>query len=217
MTKFREFLETSGQDELLEQLKRLHPESYDEFVATLHKDLIYVVGLIEADSKDFHDALEDELNREIVRLLNARFYIAGHDTDENGHVDVHVRSRDGRFSWLAEAKIDKGVAYLTAGVHQLSDRYARGTPESHCGGFLVYIQKSRCAERFKGWRDHVSGLVAELEDLEVGDSTLRGGLTFNSRYVLNRMGEGVPKYSVLHIGVSAYRDASASGSGSAAP
>lgn len=207
MTRLRDHLEAAGQDELVEQLRRLQPESYQDFIEQLQRDLLFVVGLIEGDAKDFHDALEDELNREIVRLLTARFQCASHDHDEGGHVDVRVRSRDGRFTWLAEAKIDKGPAYLTAGMHQLSDRYARGTPDHNHGGFLVYIQKARCAERFKEWRDHFCGQT-DFEALEVNDSQLRTGLSFQSHYVLNRMGDGVPKYCVLHVGVTAYREAS---------
>ena len=207
--KLREFLDLAGQDRLVEQLRRLSPDSYQEFVEQLQEDLLYVVGLIEGDAKDFHDALEDELNREIVRLLNARFYIASHDHDEGGHVDVHVRSPDGKYSWLAEAKIDNGPAYLTAGMHQLSDRYVRGTPDHNCGCFLVYIQKADCTERFAGWRKHFSGLGSDFEALEVFDATVRQGLSFRSDYVLDRIGKGAPKYSVLHVGVSAYRPASA--------
>lgn len=94
-------------------------------------------------------------------------------------------------------------------MHQLSDRYSRGTPDHNHGCFLVYIQKARCAERFKAWREHFSGLTANFESLEVVDAELRPSLTFRSHYVLNRIGAGAPKYSVLHVGVTAYREASA--------
>lgn len=205
----KDLLETYGQQELVEQLIRLQPASYTDFVEQLHRDLIYVIGLVEGDAKDFHDALEDELNRELVRLLRSRFYSASHDHDEGGHVDIHIRSRDGRFSWLAEAKLDKGPAYLKAGVHQLSDRYARGTPEHNHGGFVVYIQKARCSERFSDWRAHFAALTDEFEGLEVSDSASRQGLAFSSKYVLDRIGAASPKYTVLHLGVSAFRTANA--------
>lgn len=205
----KDLLEAYGQQELVEQLIRLQPANYEDFVAQLRRDLMYVIGLVEGDAKDFHDALEDELNRAIVRLMRSRFYNASHDHDEGGHVDIHIRSRDGRYSWLAEAKIDKGPAYLTAGVHQLSDRYARGTPEHNHGGFIVYIQKARCAERFADWRKHFSGLSGDFEAVEVFDSATRTGLAFDSKYVLDRIGAGAPKYTVLHVGVTAYRPASA--------
>lgn len=203
----KDLLETYGQRELVEQLIRLQPANYEDFVGQLHRDLLYVVGEIEGDAKDFQSASEDELNREIVRLMRCRFYNASHDHDEGGHVDIHIRSRDGRYSWLAEAKLDNGPAYLTAGVHQLSERYARGTPHHNHGGFIVYIQKKRCAERFANWRKHFSGLVNEFEALEVLDSGMRVGLTFDSKYILDRIGAGAPKYTVLHIGVTAYRPA----------
>lgn len=205
----RDHLAAYGPRGLIEQLIRLEPESYEEFVSQLRRDLLFAVGKIEGDAKDFMDVGEDRLNREIVRLMSMRFYIASHDHDEGGHVDIHIRSPDGRYSWLAEAKIDKGPAYLTAGMHQLSDRYARGTPDHNQGGFIIYIQRARSAERFAEWRRHFSGLGDQFEELEIFDSDARPGLAFDSRYVLDRIGAGAPKFSVLHIGVTAYRPAGA--------
>ncbi|WP_141100847.1 hypothetical protein [Roseateles aquatilis] len=209
MSSLRDHLQACGQDELLAQLRRLAPVSYEEFVSTLYEDLDQLIGLVEADAKDFQDASEDELNRELVRLLNARFYAASHDHDEGGHVDVRVRSRDGRFSWLAEAKLDNGPAYLSKGVDQLTERYVRGTPGHHCGGFLVYVQKARCAERFATWRQHLAANASSFEDLTVEDCKSRQGLAFYSEFVLPRLGTGVPKYRIRHIAVTAFREANA--------
>lgn len=209
MASLRETLENYENDELLEQLIRLSPRSYDEFINTLYSDLDFVIGLIEADAKDYHDASEDELNRQIVRLLTARFYHASHDHDEGGHVDVRVASRNGKYSWLAEAKLDKGPAYLKSGMHQLTERYARGTPNHNAGGFLIYIQKAGCADRFATWKDEFKTHTADFEDLSIEDCPNRSGLAFFSEFVLPRMGKGVPKYKVRHVGVSAFRTASA--------
>jgi len=207
MSTLRELLSTYGQDELLEQFIRISPRTYDEFIDTLYADLDYIVGLIEADAKDFESAGEDELNREIVRLLQARFHQASHDHDEGGHVDVRVVSRSGKFSWLAEAKLDKGAAYLQKGVHQLADRYARGTPGHHCGGFLIYVQKSRCAERFKNWRDGFSQQTADFKNLSIDDCPQRTEYSFYSNFILPRIGEGPPPYRIRHMAVSAFREA----------
>jgi hypothetical protein len=207
--RLQDLLDVYGQPELIEQLRRLQPADYDDFVDQLQKDLLYVIDLIEGDAKDFHDSSEDELNREIVRLLRARHYVAGHDHDEGGHVDIHVRSRDGKFSWLAEAKLDKGIAYLTHGVHQLSNRYARGTQGHNQGALIIYIQKDRCTDRFSTWREHFSSLTSDFEGLEVLDCAFRQSLSFRSRYVLQRMGASGPQYQVLHLAISAFRPASA--------
>lgn len=209
MTTLREQLLAYGQDELLEQLRRLSPLDYSEFIQTLYGDLDTLIGLIEADAKDFQDSSEDELNRELVRLLNARFYIASHDHDEGGHVDVRVASRNGKFSWLAEAKLDNGPAYLSKGVTQLTDRYVRGTPNHNAGAFLVYIQKDKCSERFKTWRDEFSSKTSEYDELEISDCISRPGLAFYSKFHLERMGGIAPKYEVRHIAVSAFRPANA--------
>ena len=207
MSSLREHLEACGQDELLAQLRRLAPSSYIEFISTLYDDLDQLIGLVEADAKDFQNASEDELNRELVRLLSARFYAASHDHDEGGHVDVRVRSRDGRFSWLAEAKLDNGPAYLSKGIDQLTERYVRGTSGHNCGGFLVYVQRARCAERFATWRTHISKSAGEFEELAIEDCSTRQGLAFYTEFVLPRMGVGAPKYRIRHIAVTAFREA----------
>lgn len=207
MSSLQEHLLACGQVELLAQLRRLAPSSYDEFISTLYDDLDQLIGLIEADSKDFQYASEDELNRELVRLLNARFYAASHDHDEGGHVDVRVRSRDGKFSWLAEAKLDNGPAYLAKGVDQLTERYVRGTPGHHCGGFLVYVQKTRCAERFATWQAYISASSGKYEELVLEGCTARQGLAFYSEFVLPRIGKGAPKYRIRHMAVTAFREA----------
>jgi hypothetical protein len=204
----RDLLHIYSQDELLEQFKRISPTSYQEFIGILYSDLDQLIGLVESDAKDFIDALEDELNRELVRLLRARFYNASHDHDEGGHVDVHVRSRDGRYSWLAEAKIDRGPEYILGGLNQLIDRYAKGTPDHHCGSVIVYIQKDRCTDRFAAWRSHLAANSGTFEEFSEEDCTVRRGLSFYTEFVLPRIGAGAPKYRVRHIGVSIFRPAS---------
>ncbi len=209
MTTLREHLECCGQSELLSQFRRLSPESYDDFIGILNSDLEDLIGLVEADAKDFIESSEDELNRELVRLLRARFYSASHDHDEGGHVDIRVQSRDGRYSWLAEAKLDNGPAYLEKGVHQLTDRYVRGTPGHNCGALIVYVQRSRCAERFENWKKHFQSISEKFEELSFTDCHSRKGLSFYSEFVLSRMGAGAPRYQIRHLAVSAFRVASA--------
>lgn len=208
MSGMEDLIEAYGEPELVGQLRRLRPKNYDEFNSQLYADLDVLVGYVEADAKDFTAAGEDVLNRELVRLLKARCYIASHDHDEGGHVDVHVRSRGDQFSWLGEAKLDNGPAYLTKGVSQLTERYARGTPGHNCGGFLVYVQKKRVAERFAKWKDHLAANAADYEGLTFDTCPTRAGLAFFTEFVLPRMGEGVPKYRIRHLAVSAFREAS---------
>jgi len=193
---------------LLSVLKHISPASYEEFIDALYTDLDALIGSLEADAKDFAEAGEDVLNRELVRLLNARYYCASHDNDEGGHVDIHVKAPLKGFSWLGEAKLDNGPAYILSGLNQLVTRYARGTPGNNAGGLLVYFQKDRCSDRFQEWRteleqDHKDS----FEDLEVADCSRRPGLAFESKFVLNRIGSLAPKYQVRHIAVSLFRAA----------
>ena len=213
MTTLREQLEfyDSTGGSLLRQLRRDQPRDYADFVDVFYADLEDLIGLMEGDAKDLMSASEDFLNRELVRLLNARSYIASHDHDEGGHVDIHVKPGNRLFTWLGEAKLDNGPEYILAGLHQLTKRYARGTAGHNCGGVLVYFQKDRCSERFAAWRERLKvGEVDNFEQLVVQDCNGRSGLTFQSDFVLNRIGCLAPKYQVRHIAVSLYRPASAS-------
>lgn len=202
---------------MLATLKRTHPASYEEFIDTLYTDLDILIGVLESDAKDFIDASEDFLNRELVRLLNARHYVASHDHDEGGHVDIHVRAVQKGFSWLGEAKLDNGPAYILSGLHQLVNRYAKGTSGNNSGGLLVYFQKDRCSERFSEWKQALEEEHKDaFEGLEVSECTRRPGLAFHSKFVLERLGSAVPKYQVRHIAVSLYRPANKAGDGNQA-
>lgn len=193
---------------MLSVLKHTCPQSYEEFIDTLYSDLDALIGSLESDAKDFAKAGEDVLNREIVRLLNARYYHASHDNDEGGHVDIHVRSPTKGFSWLGEAKLDNGPAYILSGLNQLVSRYARGTPGNNAGGLLVYFQKDRCSDRFQEWRTALEQEHKDsFEGLEVTDCSRRPGMAFESKFVLQRIGSAAPKYQVRHIAVSLFRQA----------
>lgn len=190
-------------------IRRHQPRDYDDFIDALYTDLEELIGLMEADAKDFIESGEDVLNRELVRLLRARAYTASHDHDEGGHVDVHVRSGDGRFSWLAEAKLDHGPAYLLKGVNQLTERYARGTPGHNCGALLIYVQMPRISERMTSWRSEFAAAHG-FDPTSLHDCARRPGLAFYSDIVLPRIGADAPAYRVRHIGISLFRSASAS-------
>lgn len=202
-----EFYDPNGG--LLRQLRREQPLDYPDFIDVFYADLEDLIGLLEGDAKDLMTANEDFLNRELVRLLNARSYVASHDHDEGGHVDIHVKPGSRRFSWLGEAKRDKGSANYWAGLVQLTERYARGTPGHNCGGLLIYFQNDRCSERFAEWRQNFEAKgKTDLKELSVHDGSGRAGLTFQSDFVLERIGTKAPKYQVRHIAVSLYRAAS---------
>ena len=210
MTTLREHLEASGQPEFLALYERIYPRTYDELVLRLYADLDACIGQMEADAKDFMFAHEDVINRELVRLLQRTGHQASHDHDEGGHVDVRVVSRDGKYSWLAEAKILRDTGYLDAGMDQLLNRYTRGTPGHNKGGFVVYVQLDRAAERFSRWREFHEGQAGKYEDLESRSCSERPGLAFFSSFVLPRLGTGVDKHEIRHVAVSLYRHESSS-------
>jgi hypothetical protein len=206
MTTLREHLEASGQPEFLALYERIYPRTYDELVARIYADLDACIGQMEADAKDFMSAHEDVMNRALVRLLQRSGHQASHDHDEGGHVDIRIASRDGKYSWLAEAKILRDTGYLDAGMDQLLNRYTRGTPGHNKGGFVVYVQADRAAERFSRWRQHHEGQGTKYEALESRSCSERPGLAFFSSFVLPRLGAGVPKHEIRHLAVSLYRN-----------
>lgn len=205
MTSLRETLAVCGLPELLALYERIHPRTYQEFVFRIYDDLDACVGQLESDAKDFDAASEDSVSRAIVRLLAGRCHHASHDHDEGGHVDIRIGSRDGRFSWLAEAKIYRSNSNLDKGMDQLIDRYAKGTAGHNRGGLLIYVQAERCAERLAGWKKYHEGQTAKYEELETSLCIARQGLSFFSAFVLPRLGKGAAKYEVRHMAVSLYR------------
>ena len=200
-------LELMGDEDFLAIGERKNPKSYEIFVNRVNKDLDLIIGATEADAKDFQFVTEDFLNREIVRMLRMKCYIAVHDKDEGGHVDIHISCQNEKYTWAGEAKIYDGPDYIYKGLVQLTTRYARGTPGHNSGGILVYIQKSRCGEFFAKWRKELEERKDEWEDILFEDCPTRSELAFYTEFVLPRIGKGPPKYRIRHIGVSAFREA----------
>ena len=214
MLSIRQHIEIAGQDVLLQQLKIISPVDYSEFIEALYSDLDVLTGFLESDPKDTMFSSEDFLNREIVRLLKARNYHASHDTDSGGHVDIHVRSGNHKFSWLGEAKIYRGPSYLQGGLSQLIDRYAQATPNHNCGGIVVYFQEDNASDKFASWRKHLESNELKLVDLAVSDCNAKPGLAFYSEFVHPRIGSVGPRYKIRHLGLSLFRQASAQPPGS---
>lgn len=204
-----EYVEAYGNRELAKQAKRLNPQSYNDFWEILNEDLEELVGQLESDAKDFISAEEDEITRALVRSLKARFYDASHETDEGGHVDVTVRSQCRKYSMLGEAKRSKkGSGYLLDGFKQLTSRYARGTPSHNRGAMLIYVQQGKAAETLARYKNVLEANSASFENIEFEQCALREGLAFNTSHVLERIGQGAPKYIVRHIALCLNRTAS---------
>jgi hypothetical protein len=201
----REHLEFAGDSELLRQYTIKYPKNYDEFIDALYEDLDKITGMLESDAKDFIDQNEDQITRNIVRLLKAKNYYASHDHDQGGHVDIHVRSGDQKYSWLCEAKIDRGPAYLQQGLNQLISRYSCPTPGNNHGSLAIYIKQDRAAERVDNWRSCVE-TSGNLENLVVKDCPRKPGFAFVSEFSHIRTGLSTqaPQYIIRHIGITLY-------------
>jgi hypothetical protein len=203
MNRLSEFISFFGKKELIRMIDDSTPGTYAEFLEEFYEDLDFVIGLLEADAKDTMSWGEDEVNRALVRLLRARHHRASHDHDEGGHVDIRVESRDSKFSWLGEAKLDNGPKYIESGLDQLVDRYSRGTPNHNAGGLLIYTQKADCAGMMKNWSTELKS--KQLNGFELEECKLRPKLAFYSSFVIPRIGPQGEKYKVRHIGISLFR------------
>lgn len=209
MSSLGDAIDLVGKSYLLDRLLVQVPRNYDEFISNLYREMDLAISFMESDAADFMIAEEDLISRALIRSLKQKCFIATHETDSGGHCDITVNSADQAYSWLGEAKRWNGPAYIKGGFDQLLQRYSKGTPGHNHGGLLLYIQKDRCADLVKAWRDHLDSIAVQYEALQLADDVERPGLAFRSTQVHERIGDAGPRYNVRHVGISLYRPASA--------
>ncbi|MEN8549773.1 hypothetical protein ABFW07_10215 [Acinetobacter soli] len=135
---------------LVQQLiQRLNPNSYQDFLDLLYKDLDEIINDLQQDREallkkfkacnDDAKIFEDDVNNQIVRSLKYKCYNSAHDKFHNGHVDIHVTIPGFEYTWLGESKIWNGVTYIDQGFKQLNDAYSTGEDNDSAGGVLIYI------------------------------------------------------------------------------
>ncbi len=163
-----------GDKKFIRYLKRINleiEEDYPEFISVLYADLDDISYNFNKNPQRRAEDTEDRLTDEIVSALNLLGYTADHDRESGGHVDVTVEL--GSHSWIGEAKIHQGPAYLYEGFLQLATRYrpASGNWKHNHGGMLIYIQKQKNAAKLKQeWKDHLAcKFVEQGEAIEFAD------------------------------------------------
>lgn len=179
-------------------LERWLVDDYKDFVDVLNRELDLCIAYIEENPGVRAYDGEERLTVEIIGLLKARGYTAGHDEFVGGHSDLVVRHAKG-YLWLGEAKIHHDYDYLQQGFNQLCTRYSRGTPNANCGSLILYIRTQDAASVIAEWRKRLKDLgFSEMSD---EDCPLRGGLAFTTEHIHEASGLPV---SVRHIGVVQY-------------
>lgn len=136
--------------QLMEQLVRHSPLTYDDFVAQIDKDLNNVITITESGRQHHMDKGEDALTDHILSQLKQLYPSAHHDAQNGGHCDYYfeVRSAHGElYQWVAEAKLWNGFEYVYQGLDtQLIGSYAKGGVNNCRGGLIFYSKLSSGAK-----------------------------------------------------------------------
>ncbi|MBP0588703.1 hypothetical protein J8I87_03015 [Paraburkholderia sp. LEh10] len=183
-------------------LRRVTTETYEEFVELLYEDLDQILGDLEDRKKYFAEASEDQISDAIISDLKRFGYSAHHDKDTNGHVDITVECRHKQgFSWLGEAKLDRGPKYCFGGLEQLTTRYSTARKNADRGGMLIYNRDyDNANNRMQQWADHLTndhGIACDMNDAG------RPGLAFSTAEA--HKGTGLPYY-IRHMFLHLHHD-----------
>jgi hypothetical protein len=125
----------------------------DAFLDVFLRDVDLAIRQLEADAPSYENASEDLMTRIVVAYLNGCGYKASSDTNERGHVDVHVSSNRLNLKWNGEAKKHGAYDYAAEGIRQLLTRYTSGMDPN--GGFLLYVFNVDAASVLAEWRKYV--------------------------------------------------------------
>ncbi|EGT4277854.1 hypothetical protein E7W39_03750 [Cronobacter sakazakii] len=128
--------------QLMEQLVRNSPLTYNDFVEQIDKDLNNIIIVTESGRQHHMDKGEDALTDHIISQLKQLYPSVHHDAQNGGHCDYYfeVRSAHGElYQWVAEAKLWEGPEYVYQGLDtQLLGSYAKGGVNSCRGGLIFY-------------------------------------------------------------------------------
>lgn len=176
-------------------IRRKTASSYEQFVNSLYTDLDEIVAIIQENPELRKNDDENRLTIEIVGMLRAYGYSAGHDTKVGGHTDISVRGKK-NFLWIGEAKIHGAYDELLGGFKQLCTRYSTGDVGQNCGGMIIYIRNVKAADVVTEWRARLS--QQGLEQYSDYDCPARAGMAFYSSHIHERAGM---HFQVRHVGV----------------
>ncbi|HEN3606841.1 TPA: hypothetical protein U5E23_004191, partial [Yersinia enterocolitica] len=111
-------------------------------------DINKIIEGMEGSSDKYYCDDEDKLSHTIVTSLGELGYKASEQTKQNGSVDITVSPSNGKYKWIAEAKIGYGNTKIFEGILQLVSRYVKR--DKHAG-LIIYFQKEKSATCFDNW------------------------------------------------------------------
>lgn len=184
---------------LLGMIERKLSDNKQVFLNQLNLDLSDALNDLEKKKHIYQNDMwgEDELTFQIISFLQARFYDAEHDTQHGGHIDILVKSDNGKYEWLGEAKLWDGPKYIHGGWIQLTEKYGTGTIRDDHGGMILYIKADKAGEKLSTWKEYLS---ANSENITTRDDP-ENPLVFHT--ISPHPATNLP-YSVKHFAVSLF-------------
>lgn len=172
-----------------------------EFVEALYDELDSIIVEIERNRQARQDDSEDRLTLEIVTCLNQLGYLAEHNAQSGGNVDITVSHYLEDFRWLGEAKWFNNVGDMREGMLQLVTRYAIGSPSQDQGGLVGYLKRPNASKCMGDWNKELQTMG--LKELQLDDCQRRPQIAFYSRHLHET--SGLP-YRVRHVCVMLHHD-----------
>lgn len=121
--------------------ERMGVDCYEDFVRALYRDLDWCVTIIQNEKKYCQPDKtgEDNISSRLRNALELMLYAADAKFMVGGNTDLTVKSFNGQYQWIGEAKLVDRVnnTHIWGGFLQLVTRYTSGD-EPH-GGILIYI------------------------------------------------------------------------------
>lgn len=187
--------------EIMEQLTRQRPLSYDAFVDQIDRDLNKIISITESGRQHHLDKGEDAITEHIIVQLKQKYPSVHHDAQHGGHCDIYIEvtsSKGDLYKWIMEAKLWEGFEYVYGGLNnQLLGSYAVGGIHNCKGGVIFYSKlKSGASYAMKEWYQGLAKKGITINNMR------QDGLRFDTNHKLNS-GSGAD-YSVNHYCVDLY-------------
>ncbi|PHM24815.1 hypothetical protein [Xenorhabdus budapestensis] len=170
--------------EIMEQLTRQKPLSYNAFVDQIDKDLNKIISITESGRQHHLDKDEDAITEHIIVQLKQKYPSVHHDAQHGGHCDIYIEvtsSSGDLYKWIMEAKLWKGFEYVYGGLdEQLLGSYAVGGINNCKGGMIFYSKlQSGALYAMREWYQGIEAKGIIINKMR------EDGLRFDTTHKLN--------------------------------
>lgn len=163
-------LENAYRSRLLSTQVANNNDNYQAFLNMVHGEIDRAIEFMEENSNRLQGDNEDKLSFVIISQLKGARINCSSETNSNGHVDITIQG--GKFKWLAEAKVQKGIDWTNHGFKQLTQNYSTGRKNACHGGIIVYNKlkdksSKKCAQEWRNFLEN-SEIDVECQDYKYG-------------------------------------------------